>query len=260
MKFGISTYGVIPVRIESSEQSEMVTQILFGELFKVVLDKEKWCKIETEFDQYEGWIDKKMCTFLSEEEFNELKAKEVTYTKDIFTIAEDLNDKTRFHLPGGSVLYNYNKKDSSFELLNSKYELKAEPFEFNSDIRDSLVEISELYLNSPYLWGGRNPFGIDCSGFTQLIFKMHGVSLPRDASQQVDLGDTLNFLTEAKPGDLAFFDNDDGDIIHVGLLLGQNKIIHASGKVRIDIIDHQGIFNAETKRYSHKLRVLKSIL
>jgi len=115
-------------------------------------------------------------------------------------------------------------------------------------------------LSCPYLWGGRNPFGIDCSGFTQLVYKVNDVALPRDASQQVEMGRTLNFLNEAKPGDLAFFDNDEGAIVHVGILLGHNKIIHSSGKVRTDVVDHQGIFNVDLKRYTHKLRVIKTVL
>jgi gamma-D-glutamyl-L-lysine dipeptidyl-peptidase len=121
------------------------------------------------------------------------------------------------------------------------------------------LEAVNIFEGSPYLWGGKTPFGIDCSGFTQMIYKMNNIFLPRDAGKQVELGRTLNFLNEAKPGDLAFFDNDEGLITHVGVLLGSNKIIHASGMVRKDIIDHQGIFNVDIKRYTHKLRVIKSI-
>ena len=117
-----------------------------------------------------------------------------------------------------------------------------------------------LFLNAPYLWGGRSPFGIDCSGFTQIIYKSIGFKLPRDAYQQATIGQTLSFIEESESGDLAFFDNEEGKIIHVGIMLSDNKIIHASGKVRIDSIDHQGIFNAETNRYSHKLRIIKRII
>ena len=117
-----------------------------------------------------------------------------------------------------------------------------------------------MYINSPYLWGGRSPFGIDCSGFVQLVYRMNGIQLPRDASDQAKIGQTLSFIEEAEEGDLAFFDNNEGDIIHVGIMLEDNRIIHASGKVRIDKIDHQGIYNVDTKQYSHRLRIIKAII
>jgi cell wall-associated NlpC family hydrolase len=116
------------------------------------------------------------------------------------------------------------------------------------------------FLNAPYMWGGRSPFGIDCSGFTQAVYKLKRIKLLRDASQQSTLGEPLSFLTEAEPGDLAFFDNEEGLISHVGIITDQQHIIHASGKVRIDRIDHEGIYNDEEKRYTHLLRIIKRII
>ena len=116
-----------------------------------------------------------------------------------------------------------------------------------------------MYLNAPYLWGGRSPLGIDCSGFTQMVYRLQGINLPRDAYQQAHIGTTLSFVDESEPGDLAFFDNKDGEIVHVGIILEENHIIHASGKVRIDRIDQQGIFNSEIGSHTHKLRLIKSI-
>ena len=122
-----------------------------------------------------------------------------------------------------------------------------------------IAENSYLLLNSPYQWGGRSPFGIDCSGFVQLIYKLNGIFLPRDASQQALMGQALSFIEEAEDGDLAFFDNAEGQITHVGIILSNNRIIHASGKVRIDKLDHQGIFNLEKRDYTHRLRLISKI-
>jgi cell wall-associated NlpC family hydrolase len=115
-------------------------------------------------------------------------------------------------------------------------------------------------LNAPYLWGGKTPFGIDCSGFTQMVYKLNGYHLSRDASQQATQGEALSFIEESEPGDLAFFDNEEGNIIHVGIIMENNYIIHASGKVRVDRLDHLGIFNPETQKHTHKLRVIKKII
>ena len=126
--------------------------------------------------------------------------------------------------------------------------------------KEHLLETAYLYLNSPYLWGGKTPFGIDCSGFTQMVYRLNGYHLFRDASQQAKQGEALSFIEESEPGDLAFFDNAEGEIIHVGIIMRDNYIIHAHGKVRIDRIDHSGIFNVDSNQYSHNLRVIKKII
>jgi cell wall-associated NlpC family hydrolase len=126
--------------------------------------------------------------------------------------------------------------------------------------KDNLIDTAILYLNTPYLWGGKTPFGIDCSGFTQMVYKINGYPLKRDASQQVEQGEALSFIEESEPGDLAFFDNPEGDITHVGIIMKDNYIIHAHGKVRIDRLDHTGIFNIQTNLHTHKLRVIKRII
>ncbi len=115
-------------------------------------------------------------------------------------------------------------------------------------------------MNAPYLWGGKTPFGIDCSGFTQMVYKLNGHALLRDASEQASQGIALSFIEESEPGDLAFFDNSEGQIIHVGIIMEDNHIIHAHGKVRIDRLDHSGIYNIDKKIHTHKLRVIKKII
>jgi cell wall-associated NlpC family hydrolase len=159
----------------------------------------------------------------------------------------------------GSSLPNYHQGHIAFG--DESYEFDGEINHPDPDeARRQLVEFAMVYRNAPYLWGGRSPFGIDCSGLVQVLYKMVGVALKRDAYQQAEEGHTLSFVEEAELGDLAFFDNEEGHIIHVGMLVGPNSIIHASGKVRIDKLDHQGIFNVDTGKYSHKLRLIRKVL
>ena len=161
----------------------------------------------------------------------------------------------------GSFLPFYNAENKSFNIDDEVFYFYGNISESKEDdIRSSITDSALNYVDTPYLWGGRTPFGIDCSGFTQIVYKLNGIKIPRDASQQVELGKTISFVDKANPGDLAFFDDDEGNIIHVGIILNDKKIIHASGKVRVDLIDHQGIFNNKIKKYTHRLRVIKQIL
>ncbi len=126
-------------------------------------------------------------------------------------------------------------------------------------VSESKAETAARFLNCPYIWGGRIPSGIDCSGLTQLVYKIHGIAIPRDSWQQSEAGTVVSFLEEAENGDLLFFDNDKGKISHVGILMAQGLVIHASGRVRIDRLDHQGIYRDDLKRYTHKLRTIVRI-
>ena len=146
---------------------------------------------------------------------------------------------------------------NALDLLNHEFEGSSVQEKF---AKDNVINTALLYLNTPYLWGGKTPFGIDCSGFTQMVYKLSGHKLKRDASQQVEQGEALSFIEESEPGDLAFFDNAEGDITHVGIIMKDNYIIHAHGKVRIDRLDHTGIFNIHTSLHTHKLRVIKRII
>ena len=252
---GISEISIIPIRKESSEQSEMVSQLLFGETFHIIEKTKNWSLVKTVFDNYEGWINSESISFLTPDEFEKIQNNESYITKSFIKniISEKNNEQIKISF--GSTLPNFNNDKHSFKIKENEYHLDdVEP-----DSND-IEEISTLFLNSPYLWGGRNPMGIDCSGFTQVIYKALGINIPRDANQQVNLGTTVNFISDTKPGDLAFFDNDEGIITHVGIVLKQNEIIHSSIKVRIDQLDQQGIYNRTLKKYTHKLRVIKRII
>jgi cell wall-associated NlpC family hydrolase len=148
-----------------------------------------------------------------------------------------------------------------FKFPNETYKIYSVPFDSDEGtILENISKIAVNYINSPYLWGGRSPYGVDCSGLVQVVFKSIGYKLPRDASQQVKEGTTVDFVNLTQAGDLAFFDNEDGNITHVGIVLPNGEIIHSSGFVRIDKLDQQGIFCVKTQTYSHKLRIIKRVL
>jgi hypothetical protein len=249
MDYGISNLSIVPLRAEASDASEMVTQILYGEHFKILETRKKWSRIRLAFDNYEGWIDNKQYVTISEEDYSDIEGKALKLSSDLvdFVISQD---NQLFSICLGCTI-------STSEFLKHQFEGK-----FVSEIfpKEHLIETALLYLNTPYFWGGKTPFGIDCSGFTQMVYKLNGYRLLRDASQQATQGEALSFIEESEPGDLAFFDNDEGKITHVGIIMADNYIIHAHGKVRIDRLDHSGIFNYELRNHTHKLRVIKRII
>ncbi len=250
LAYGFCHLSVIPLREMPSDLSQMTSQLLFGDVFKVLAKEAEWIQIQNSYDDYIGWIDSKQQLPLNLADLDKLKPLRFT-NNQMGLIKTDFDTYTV--LPASSFPTNtkFNVGSTNFE---ADFPLQA--FLFNRSVE--IPKLALIYLNAPYLWGGKTPFGIDCSGFTQNVYKMAGIKLKRDAAQQANQGHTLSFLSEAKPGDLLFFDNADELITHVGILLDDNKIIHASGKVRIDSIDHQGIYNNETKRYSHKLRLIKT--
>jgi len=257
--FGICNQSLVPCRKEPTHRSEMVTQLLFGEHFTILAETEEWLHIKTAFDEYECWISNKQFLPIKSDTFKELVNEQAISAEPVQLL--HLKDSDTFFpiVIGSTIPFLKNKK---FSIENQDYEFSGDyilPDEKHID-RKKIVSTAFTFLNSPYLWGGRSPFGIDCSGFTQIVYKLNGFKLLRDASQQATLGLPLSFVEEALPGDLAFFDNEEGKIIHVGIVLDDNKIIHASGKVRVDKFDHYGIFNVDTKKYSHHLRVIKKLI
>ncbi len=249
MDYGICNLSVVTLRAEASDVSEMVTQVLYGEHFKVLEIRKKWSRIRLAFDSYEGWIDNKQFINISEEDYSVFEEKELKLSSDLVDFVTS-SDNQLFSICLGSNI-------SSSEYLKHHFEGKSISGTLQ---KEHLIETALLYLNTPYLWGGKSPFGIDCSGFTQMVYKLNGYRLLRDASQQAAQGEALSFIEESEPGDLAFFDNEEGKITHVGIIMADNYIIHAHGKVRIDRLDHSGIFNYELRNHTHKLRVIKRII
>jgi hypothetical protein len=257
MSYGICYLSIIPCRKEPSSTSEMVTQLLFGETYTIIEDGEDWIQIKTTFDDYICWISSKQHSKISDIDFKSLKNN--LQSSELVQVLNQLDNSFVFPITIGATLPNLIKGKIKIGVNNFIFEGATNDLNIKKTIKE-IKETAYLFLNAPYLWGGRSPFGIDCSGFTQLVYKLNGYKLPRDASQQVDLGSPLSFVEEAEPGDLAFFDNEEGNIVHVGIVLENQQIIHASGCVRIDKFDHYGIFHSENKKYSHMLRVIKKVI
>lgn len=247
MKYGICPISVAPLRLEAKDSSEMVSQVLYGEYFKIIEERKKWVKIRLAHDSYEGWIDIKQVLEIESELYHQIDESEQRYAKDLISHITHHNESLSTITLGAQV--------STASILADDYQLESTSGTSKSD----LISNALLLLNAPYLWGGRTPLGIDCSGFTQLVYRLSGFKLLRDASQQATQGEVLSFIEEAEEGDLAFFDNNEGVITHVGLIMRDNYIIHAHGKVRIDRLDQSGIFNVERHLHTHKLRVIKKI-
>ena len=248
MQYGLCNHSIVGLRQEPSDRSELTSQLLYGECFKVLEHRKKWSKIRLSFDKYEGWIDNKQFQWIEKSDYSRLSSQDEIFCADLVNLITDANKQLQ-PIVLGSIL-------NAAALLNHHFEGEKLIGKKN---KEQLIETALMYLNAPYLWGGKTPFGIDCSGFTQMVYRLNGFKLLRDASEQATQGDALSFIEESSPGDLAFFDNNEGNIIHVGIIMENHHIIHAHGKVRIDRIDHSGIYNVDTNTHSHKLRMIKSI-
>lgn len=255
-KYGVISLGVVPVRKEPADRSEMVNQMLFGDLLEVLEQSGTWYLIKSWYDGYQGWVDSRQFRFLHDEEYQDLQNMSFKINRRLFgDFVMKSKDKT--WLPAGCSLYL--KSGVRVCGIGEGYLFQGDAHPFLYTTHDALLESARELLGSPYLWGGKTYLGLDCSGFTQIVFKQHGIRLLRDASQQAAQGELISFISESRPGDLAFFDHDDGRISHVGILMNPSQIIHCSGKVRIDVIDHQGIFDAASKQYTHNLRLIRRV-
>lgn len=238
MRYGICNLSVVPMRKEASHTSELVSELLFNDIYKIIDENNEWLKIQCMYDSYEGWIRKLQHNEITDNEYNEYISKE----KFIINVPSIHHENMVLSF-GSKVFTNI---EGSIPLSKN----------YDSDV---LIESAFKMINTPYRWGGKSIMGIDCSAFVQLCAKVAGYKLPRDASQQYDFGESINDLSESQSGDIAFFENKEHRIVHVGILLAKNIIIHASGKVRIDAIDETGIFNNELNTYTHHLCKIKRL-
>ena len=244
MEYAFCIAAVAPLRKEPSHRSEMVSQLLLGETGKIISIENDFVAIECSYDGYIGWIQKKQIviqSFLPKQDGYFLQA-----IQDIFF------NHSACKVGIGTPYYNNQIVLDKLQISYPFVEGRLLPY-----TNESIISILERYMHTPYLWGGKSSFGIDCSGLTQQVFKLMGIWLPRDAYQQIEYGVEVAFLSEAICGDLAFFDNGEGKIIHVGILVDNSTIIHASGTVRMDKIDNGGIIHNETGERTHQLRIVK---
>ncbi|NDW18557.1 hydrolase Nlp/P60 [Dysgonomonas sp. 216] len=262
MKYAINLHPVLPMRGEASETSEMVTQLLFGEYCEVTEQNNSFVKIKNAFDAYEGWVDGKMLTPVSADVYQSFRSMPVFRTcvpvADIFC----MSDKSIYRLTAGSLLPNYDVNTSNFSIGDKIFQIHSSFVTYLPDKEihtEGIIPISLHFLNTPYLWGGKNIFGIDCSGFTQVVYMLNGIHLLRDASQQAGQGRAIDF-EDAQSGDLFFFSKPDSDkITHVGIYMGEERIIHASGSVRIDNVNSEGIIHKEKQTKTHNLLAIKRL-
>ncbi|WP_273567506.1 C40 family peptidase [Maribacter halichondriae] len=250
MQYGICALSIVPIRSATDHSSEMVSQILYGEHFKILVQRKSWSQIRMALDGCEGWVSNEQIFTITEQEYQEIeKSENKKCVSDLVSYIETENNILIPIVLGATI--------NTVTILKHTYEGYST---FSESSKSNLINTALLYLNAPYLWGGRTPFGLDCSGFTQMVYKINGYNLLRKAGEQATQGTALSFIEESEVGDLAFFDNSEGTIDHVGIIMGDNYIIHVYGKVRIDRLDHTGIFNTELGNYTHKLRVIKKIV
>ncbi|WP_240935789.1 C40 family peptidase [Hymenobacter sp. HDW8] len=261
MEYGICPLSVVPVRAEPNDRAEIVTQLIFGECYTIVLVQGNWCQVRIAADQYVGWMDVKQHLPVTSTYFAEWGAHAHPRSLDVVQMVSDSD--TRQPISLGARLPFFDGMTLRLGERQLFYNGAATNPTSNGDPGRKaalLQKMGQAFLKAPYLWGGKTLFGVDCSGLMQQLYGLVDIQLPRDARQQIDHGRTVHFVSQTQPGDLAFFDNAEGSIVHVGMLLEEQQILHASGEVRIDPLDHNGIYNRQRQKYSHKLRLIKRLL
>ncbi|MCQ2348362.1 MAG: C40 family peptidase [Paludibacteraceae bacterium] len=258
----IVLHSVVPVRREPQETAAQETQLLFAETCTILSELDRWIEVKNDADGQRGWVDRKMLTRLSNAEWKQVReANYVARVKMPMAYALSVNNGQTLPLTAGTCLPNYH--EGQFELLGVPFRIDpsmvaAEPMEMTET---NLLETVRFFLNIPYLWGGKNAMGLDCSGFTQVVLSLFGHSLLRNASEQIHQGRAIKSLSSARMGDLAFFDHEDGKISHVGLLLDNERIVHCSGRVKVEKVDEKGIFSVESgNTYTHHLVAIRRYL
>jgi hypothetical protein len=255
MEYGYCNTTLIPCRAEPSDKAEQTNQLLFGEPYQVVEKQEKWLRIRTLLDHYDCWIDRKLHRGLLQAVAERFPGQQPVILSVPYFPITDMQTGQKVHLTYGSIIP---------APVNGTFAIGGDTYRADHNIpgkipRQDLVTFSHNFINAPYLWGGKSLFGADCSGFVQVVYRICGIWLPRDAHQQADCGSDVD-IENVEAGDLAFFGQPEGRITHVGICTGNGTIIHASGRCRVDTLDEKGIYNKESGSYSHNLRSIKRVL
>ncbi len=254
----ICPLSIVPIRNGASDKSEILSQLLFGELAEVVEEKgRKWSKVRCVWDNYVGWVASNQIKPITPSEFETFR-DHFAYSLELFQPL--MTDKACIPIVLGARLPNFD--GMRFRLDSTYYTFSGQAI-FPEHVKpgaEFVLKIARRYLHAPFLWGGRTPMGIDAAGLVQMVFKIAGISLPREAGQQVYIGDAVDFVEQAQPGDVAYFENRAGRIAHCGIILPEGEVIHAFGSVRIDKVDHYGIYDRDAGKYTHRLRVVKRFL
>jgi hypothetical protein len=254
---GVCMVSLIPVRKAPQEQAEMISQLLFGEYYCIEESMDKWLNVTSLFDHFTGWVDRKFFREADLPEGTEFPKTSVLCSK----IAEiEMPDGSTQLIPAGSSLPLYDESNHEFRVGKQKFRIRPLFEDILLPATQMLYETAGQFLNTPYIWGGRSVFGFDCSGFVQTVYKIHGIALARETSQQVLAGELVPDLKNSVAGDLAFFCNEEGRVNHVGMVLAKNEIIHCSGWVRVDRLDEKGIFNRERGIYTHRLMEIRRVI
>lgn len=257
MEYGVCQLSVVAVRREPADVSEIVTQLIFGDFLQVLETSEngKWKKIRIAYDGYEGWIDKRQYVTVEKSAYDRAASQVMPYCSSFFGLVK--SETMVYPIFMGSRLPFL--RNNIIELGDQYYIFEGE-YTYPMPFDPVKMEVAaRLYLNSPYLWGGKSHFGIDCSGFVQQIYRNFYLNLPRDAWQQEQLGAAVPFGFHGT-GDLAFFSNSAGKVTHVGIILAGDTIIHASGYVRIDRLTEEGIIVEATGEHTHSLTSIKRLI
>ncbi len=260
----------VPLRLSASSASEMVSSLLFGERCELLQQENDWLKVRCLHDGYIGWIPANYLFLLPE---NWLQWKWSIVLDGDSAWVSDSNQIQGLSQPGNTVIllspgswvpaveqleiagitYRYTRRSGQDSWrLSSKVLLNP-----TLPVALRIQETARMFINTPYLWGGRSLWGVDCSGLVQLVAAMVGIKMPRDAYQQAQVG-TKKMWDSAAPGDLAYFSNKEGKVTHVGILLENSYIIHAHGRVRIDQLTPAGIVSTDTGKQTHTLCDIRS--